>query len=128
MAATSSAHDERRGRDATGVSEIPAPGWNDILRRTWAEVTDDHVLLIGAGVTFYALLALVPALTALVSIYGLFADPATLEQQVSQLQGIVPEGGLSVLREQLGRLAAQGETRLGLTSVVSLARRSRPCC
>jgi membrane protein len=121
LAASSSSDGERRGREATGVSEIPARGWKDILRRTWDEVTNDHVLLIGAGVTFYALLALVPALTALVSIYGLFADPATLEQHVSQLQGIVPEGGLSVLREQLGRLAAQGETKLGLTSVVSLA-------
>jgi membrane protein len=121
LAASSFSHGERRGRDATGVSEIPASGWKDILRRVYDEVGEDHVLLIAAGVTFYALLALVPALTAIVSIYGLFADPVMLNQHVARLQGIVPEGGLSVLREQLERLAAQGETRLGLTSAVSLA-------
>ena len=51
----------------------------------------DHVMLIAAGVTFYALLALVPGLTALVSIYGLFADPVTLDRHMELLEGSDPE-------------------------------------
>jgi len=97
------------------------PGWTDILWRTYSEVLSDHVMLIAAGVTFYALLAMVPALTALVSVYGLFADPATLNRHVDLLQGLVPEGGLEILREQMQPLTQQGQTKLGLTSLLALA-------
>jgi membrane protein len=111
----------RRGRDATRVGEIPAPGWRDILWRTWDEFGTDHGLLVAAGVTFYALLAIVPALTALVSVYGLFADPEALNRHIDLLEGVVPGGALDVIREQLQRLTDQGRTRLGLTSAASIA-------
>ena len=68
---TTVAQHKARGRGASKVAEIPTAGWKDILWRTYSEVVNDHVMLIAAGVTFYTLLALVPALTALVSIYGL---------------------------------------------------------
>ena len=51
-------------------------------------------MLISAGVTFYAVLALVPSLTALVSLYGLFTDPASLDRHMGLLEGFVPSGGL----------------------------------
>ena len=78
-------------------------------------------MLIAAGVTFYTLLALVPGLTALVSIYGLFADPVTLDRHMELLEGLIPSGGLDIVREQLRRLAEQGQTKLGLTSLVAFA-------
>ena len=98
-----------RGRGASGVG-IPTAGWKDILWRTYNEVVSDHVLLIAAGVTFYGLLALVPALTALVSLYGMFADPTTLDRHMELLEGLIPSGELDIVREQLGRLAEQGQT------------------
>jgi len=110
-----------RGRSATRVSEIPGAGWKDILWRTYNEITNDHVMLIAAGVTFYALLALVPALTALVSIYGLFAEPTTLDRHMELLEGLIPSGALDIVREQLRRLAEQGQTKLGLTSLFAFA-------
>jgi membrane protein len=64
-----------RGRSATTPSEIPARGWKDILVRTYGELGEDRVVAIAAGVTFYVLLAIFPAVAALVSLYGLFADP-----------------------------------------------------
>jgi membrane protein len=112
---------EERGRGATKVTEIPKPGWKDVLWRTYNEVVNDHVMLIAAGVTFYSLLALVPALTALVSIYGLFADPATLDRHTELLEGLIPSGALEVVREQLRRLTEQGQTKLGLTSLLAFA-------
>jgi membrane protein len=112
---------EARGRGASKVAEIPTAGWKDILWRTYNEVVHDHVLLIAAGVSFYGLLAMVPTLTALVSIYGIFADPTTLDRHMDLLEGFVPSGGLDIVREQLRRLAEQGQTKLGLTSLGALA-------
>ena len=64
-----------RGHDAERPSDIPARGWWDIAKRVVAQVSDDRLLTEAAGVTFFALLALFPALAAMISIYGLFADP-----------------------------------------------------
>jgi membrane protein len=119
---TTLAHDDaRHGRGAERIAEIPPAGWKDILWRAYAEVGNDHVLLVAAGVTFYGLLALVPALTALVSIYGLFAEPANLDRHVAILEGLVPREGIDLVREQLRRLAEQGATRLGWTFGLALA-------
>src|SRR5205823_1815821 len=68
--------DRGRGRLATTPSEIPARGWKDILLRVYNNISEHRVVALAAGVTFYALLAIFPAIAALVSIYGLFADPA----------------------------------------------------
>jgi membrane protein len=109
------------GRNATKPTDIPAAGWKDILWRVKDEVTEDRVMLIAAGVTFYILLALVPALTAMVSIYGLFSDPQQVGEQLAQLQGFIPGGGMEVLQDQMSRLAEQDESSLGIAFLVSLA-------
>lgn len=114
-------HGDGHGRSATGPSEIPGRGWKDILWRTYQEIGRDRVLLVAAGVTFYLLLAFVPALAALISLYGLFADPATIGEHVKQLSGAIPDGAMEIIDDQLKRLSAQGETTLGLTSAISLA-------
>ena len=67
-----------RGRTAATPSDIPAKGWWDIGWRVFKGIQEDRVLLVAAGVTFYGLLALFPAVAALVSLYGLFTDPASL--------------------------------------------------
>lgn len=109
------------GRNAATPSSIPPSGWKDVLWRVYRQVGEDRVLLVAAGVTFYLLLALVPALAAFVSLYGLFADPATISEHMGLLRGIVPGGGMEILEDQLQRLSEQGRTTLGLASLVSLA-------
>ena len=109
-----------RGRSATTPSEIPARGWKDILWRVYAGIDDDRILANAAAVTFYALLALFPAIAALVSIYGLFADPGTIARQLDSLAGILPGGAVDVVRDQLGRLTAQGSTKLSISFVIGL--------
>ncbi|MBX6375830.1 MAG: YihY/virulence factor BrkB family protein [Acetobacteraceae bacterium] len=113
--------DDNRGRRADGPSEIPARGWWDVLLRVFRSISEDRVLTEAAGVTFYALLAIFPAIGALVSLYGLFADPVTVERQVDMLAGFMPGGGLEILREQLHRVASGGSTKLGLSFVMGLA-------
>ena len=75
------------GRQAGTPQEIPPRGWKDIAKRTLKEVKQDQVTLLGAGVAFYSLLALFPAVIAGVSIYGLVADPTTVQDQINRLTG-----------------------------------------
>ncbi|TMJ53450.1 MAG: YihY/virulence factor BrkB family protein, partial [Alphaproteobacteria bacterium] len=112
--------DHRRGRFAEGPSEIPARGWKDILWRVYEGISEDRILANAAGVTYYALLALFPGIAALVSIYGLFADPAAIVGHLDAIAGFAPGGAVDVIRDQLTRLAAQGSTTLGISFVVGL--------
>jgi membrane protein len=113
--------DEGRGRLATTPSEIPARGWKDILLRVYQNISEHRVIALAAGVTFYTLLAIFPAIAALVAIYGLFADPATLGDKLGTLSGALPGGAIDVVRDQLTRVASQRGSALGLAFIIGLA-------
>ena len=110
----------RRGRDAARPSEIPRKGWLDILYRTMKEFSNDRVMLIAAGITFYLLLALAPTLAAFVSIYGLFFDPTSINDHLATLSGVLPGGGMDILEEQLERLTSADQSTLGFAFALSL--------
>jgi membrane protein len=110
-----------RGRSAETPSEIPALGWKDILWRVYRGISENRILLVAAGVTFYALLAIFPGIAALISIYGLFADPASVANHLDTVASVAPGGAIDVLREEMTRLASQGGTKLGVSFIVSLA-------
>ncbi|QBQ56606.1 YihY/virulence factor BrkB family protein [Nitrosococcus wardiae] len=103
----------RRGRSATRPREIPGKGWRDVLVRVKNELSEDKLTMVAAGVAFYALLALFPALTALVFIYGLVANPADVQQQLNTLSGIIPQEAQSLLNAQLSSITAQSPSALG---------------
>jgi hypothetical protein len=79
------------GRHAKAPWQIPWKGWKDIFWRTYQQIGEDRLLAVAAGVVFYGLLAVFPAVTALVSLYGLFASPAAISDQLALLSGILPE-------------------------------------
>jgi len=106
---------------ASTPSEIPARGWKDILLRVYENIGKDRVIAIAAGVTFYSILALFPAIAALVALYGLFADPATIAKDVNALSGVLPGGALQVIGDEINRVAAQGNNQLGLTFILGVA-------
>ncbi len=112
---------EGRGREADWPSQIPAVGWKDIAWRLWGSLNEDRVLLVAAGVTFYLLLALFPALAALVSVYGLVADPQTIANQISSIGGVVPPTVLDIVRAQLESLARQDRNSLSFGFLIGLA-------
>jgi len=95
-----------RGRLAASPREIPRRGWRDILIRTWSEFFEDQVPMVAAGVTFFTLLAIFPGLAAFVALYGLFADVGAVERQLSVLAHFLPANALSMIGEQMVRLAA----------------------
>jgi membrane protein len=109
-----------RGRSATTPSEVPARGWKDILFRIWKNIGKDRIIIVAAGVTFYAVLALFPAIAAFVALYGLFADPTAITSHLDSIAGLVPGGAIEVIRDQITRVASQGSTTLGLTFIVGL--------
>jgi membrane protein len=110
-----------RGRHATSPSEIPARGWKDILWRVYGNIGDHRILALAAGMTYYSILAIFPALAALVSIYGLFSDPGSIAKHLDELGGFVPGGAIDVAREQLTRVATKGDRTLGFTFAIGLA-------
>ncbi len=82
---------------------------------------EDRIPAAAAAVTFYFLLALFPALSAFVSLYGLVGDVEGARRQVVGLTGMLPAGAIVVLGEQLARLAAANHGTLGMAFAVSLA-------
>jgi membrane protein len=117
-AGTEASPEDGRGRSATTPSEIRARGWKDVLLRVCQGINDDRILANAAAVTFYALLALFPAIAVVVSIYGSFADPASIAKDLDTAKGILPSGGIDVIRDQLTRLSAHGRGTLGIGFVV----------
>lgn len=110
-----------RTRTVHRAHDIPARGWKDIGVRIYGSIQEDRVLLVAAGVTFYALLALFPATAALVSLYGLFTDVSTIGEHIRLVSGILPDGAVGFISEQVMRLAQQRQAALGLTFFGSLA-------
>ena len=93
----------------------------DVVWRTYQRTSDDRLLAVAAGVVFYALLALFPAITALVSLYGLFATPSTINQHLSLANGLLPSGATDIVQEQVNRLVQKGNGRLGFGFLAGLA-------
>src|SRR5689334_2067322 len=94
-----------RGRRADVPTKIPWRGWKDILWRTVEQISADRLLLIAGGVVFYGLLATVPAITALVSMYGIFTPASTINAQLSFLADVMPAGAYQLISDQVVRIA-----------------------
>jgi membrane protein len=107
------------GGRAQRPTEIPAPGWKQVAKRGWKEAKADQVPLLAAGVAYYAFMAIFPALIAVVSIYGLFADPSTIANQLNSLTAALPEQASKVITDQITALTARRAT-LGLGFIISL--------
>lgn len=109
-----------RGRQAASPAEIPARGWKDILWRVYGNIGAHRILALAAGMTYYSLLAIFPAIAALVAIYGIFSDPGSIAKHLDDVAGFIPGGAVDVAREQLTRVSTKGDRTLGLTFAVGL--------
>lgn len=89
------------GRGAASPPELPLQGWRRILLRVWQHMSDDNLNLVAAGIAMFGLLAIVPATVALVSVYGLFAEPGDVAAQLESLRGMMPEDARQTLADQM---------------------------
>lgn len=108
------------GRDADAPLEIPARGWKQVARRTMQQLKSDNVPVVAGGVAYYSFLALVPALAAVVAIYGLVASPADVGRQLEGLFSALPNDAARLLQEQLRSITAQESGGLGAAAVVGI--------
>ncbi|WP_372424572.1 YihY/virulence factor BrkB family protein [Salinarimonas chemoclinalis] len=106
--------DPARGRLATTPHEIPRGGWIDIAQRVVTAFSRDRLMSVAAGVTFYALLALFPAIAAFVSLYGLVFSPEQVSRQVASLSGVIPSGAIDIVEGEVARVASQAGGALTL--------------
>jgi membrane protein len=116
-------------KDAPGLAEalptsplkIGPAGWRQVVVRTVKAFNADQIPAMAAGVTFFVLLALFPAIGAFVSLYGLFGDVASAQRQLAEMTGFLPDGAIAVIGDQITRLIAIDHGKLGLTFVIGLA-------
>jgi membrane protein len=112
-----------RGRDATTPTDVPPRGWLDVAKRVKEEAKRDQVPLLAAGVAFFGLLALIPALVALLSLYGLVADPHEIRRQVDDALAAAPSEVRDMIGQQLSSIqgSSQGTALLALIGSVLIA-------
>jgi membrane protein len=109
-----------RGRAADSPKEISKRGWKDVFFRLKAEMKDDQLTFLSGGVAFFTLIALVPAMVALVSIFGLVADPADVQQQVRDSLTSAPTEVRQLVESQLEGITRSSGTGLGIGVAVGV--------
>lgn len=119
--AVSSPEAEGLGRLAQSPSDIPWQGWRRVLARTGREIISDRVALVAAGCAFYATLALFPAISMLVSLYGLLFDPATAEPQLMVLRDLLPPAAYALIAQRVHEVVTRPSGSLTFSLVVSIA-------
>jgi membrane protein len=109
-----------RGREAEDPRQIPGVGWKDIFWRTYNGINDKNLFLVAGGVTYYVLLALFPALLALVFIYGLAFDRAQVEKQVNAMSGMLPESARQLIATELHQIVSSSGGALSIGVVITV--------
>ncbi|WP_296816055.1 YihY/virulence factor BrkB family protein [Brevundimonas sp.] len=115
------AREPGRGRCAHRPGRIPRKGWTDIVWRTGAAYFGDRVGFVAGGVTFFVLLSLFPTLGAIVTVYGLFADPTDAVSRLYVLYSVLPPGVAGFLGDEMQRLAENSNAQLTFTLLWTLA-------
>jgi membrane protein len=108
------------GRLAYTPWQMPWRGWKAVIHRTLRDMISDRISLIAAGCTFYAVLALFPAISMLVSLYGLVFDPNTVEPQLQVLQRLLPPESFHLIADRVHQLVSRKSGVLGVRLAVSV--------
>uniref|UniRef100_UPI00262963B6 YihY/virulence factor BrkB family protein n=1 Tax=Oleiagrimonas sp. TaxID=2010330 RepID=UPI00262963B6 len=89
-------------------------------RRMGREVLSDHVFIASSGMAFLALFALLPTLTALISVYGLVTSPAQLSHQLQSLSSMAPPSVVHALHSDMNAIVRASGLKLGFSIVLSI--------
>lgn len=117
--------DSREGvnlsRGAQALSHIGWSGWRRILSRAVVSVNDDRLFSLAAGVAFYVILALAPAMTVFVSMYALLADPGAVVSQLKPMTAFFPDAARDLVIDQAQRLAGVSNRSLSFGLLAGFA-------
>ena len=92
--------------------------WRGLIGQTLRASTTDRVSLAAAGCGFYATLALFPAISMLISVYGLMFDPVTAEQQLGVLATLLPGPAYHLIADRVHQLVQQPGNMLSVNLLV----------
>ena len=120
MASEAASAEDPHGREATDPLELPRHAWREVLGRVWVKTGNDNISLMAAGVAFYAFLAFVPLLGALIMSYGLIADPSTIADHMRTIIRLVPRDAAKLILDQIVTLVATAAGKKGLALAVAL--------
>lgn len=109
-----------RGRDARSPGEIPLKGWWDILRRVFERTGQESFGVLAAGAAFYAMLAIFPALGAIVTTYAFVSDPGDIQAQFANLSNVLPTDVATIINDQLVSLASRPQQSLGIGLITGI--------
>jgi membrane protein len=98
-----------------------ATRWRRIIVGTFQESTTDQVSLAAAGCAFYATLALFPAISVLISVYGLAFNVRAVEQQLQVLRDVLPPPAFAMIDDRVRELVSQPNNTLSIGLAVGLA-------
>lgn len=105
---------------ALGEGRRHWPAWRGVLQATLRASVSDRVALAAAGCAFFATLALFPAMSMLISVYGLVFNPRGVEVQVLWLRDLLPPAAYWLIADRLHHLVIQPPMRLGVGLGVSV--------
>lgn len=110
----------KQGRAAWRPSQFRWADWKAILLRVFDNLGYHNVYLVAAGIAFFSMLALFPAIGALVGLYGLISDPAAIMDQLEPLQEFLPDEAYTLVSDQVSQLLSAERQTLSFASFVAL--------
>lgn len=113
-------HSDRHGRQASKPTDIPKRGLRDVALRVKDQIGDDNISIVAAGIAFFGILSIFPALAALLTLYGLVASPQDVTGQIQTVAGMLPPDVQQIIQDQLQRVASASGGALGFGAIVGL--------
>lgn len=110
----------KRGQQAKQPAHIPLIGWWDIAKRIFIKMSEDNLSIVAAGVAFYALLAIFPAIAATVSVYAYFSSPTDIAEHLSKIVTLLPPSTSEIILSQVSNLAKTSNASLSLSAISTL--------
>ena len=116
---------EPTGKPSRNRTAALGPGlgwraWVGAARSVFMDLNDSNLGLISAGIAFFGMLAIFPTLAAIIAIWGFFADPDTVYEQLATVRGLMPGEAYAILDEQITSLITANSSTLGWTTAISL--------
>ena len=108
------------GRNAIRPTRFGWAAWRQVLGRVYANIAHHHLSVVAAGVAFFGVLAIFPALAALVGLYGLIADPADVIASLDEIKPLLPPDAYGLIESQLQALLEVPPQQLGLAFIVAI--------
>lgn len=112
--------EQGRGRQADAPQQIPGKGWKDVAVRVKDEARDDNITLIAAGIAFFSLLSLVPAMVAAISLYGLVSSPEDVARNLNDMTTTMPQEARTLVTDQLQQVVSSSKSGLSVGLVIGL--------